>query len=90
VVGSVTVDQLPDPTLCTGYDAAQLRGHVLGWLAIFAAGFAGRAGQAPRASTDGYQVPADPAAEVRAAASTITQAVSRPAAPAFRARDRLR
>ena len=74
MVGSVTVDQLPDPTLCTGYDAAQLRGHVLGWLA----------------STDGYQVPADPAAEVRAAASTITQAVSRPAAPAFRARDRLR
>ncbi len=75
VVGGVTDDQLHDPTPCTEYNVAQLRGHVLGWLAIFAAGFADPAGQAPRASTDGYQVPADPAAEVRAAASTISQAI---------------
>ena len=75
VVGSVTDSQLHDPTPCTDYDVAQLREHVLGWLAIFAAGFADPAGQAPRASTDGYQVPADPATEVRAAASAITQAI---------------
>ncbi|HTT50244.1 MAG TPA: TIGR03086 family metal-binding protein [Streptosporangiaceae bacterium] len=75
VVGAISDDQRHDPTPCTEYDVGQLREHVLGWLAIFAAGFADPAGQAPRASTDGYQVPADPAAEVRAAASTLTQAV---------------
>ena len=75
VAGRVTDDQLHDPTPCTEYDVGQLREHVLGWLAIFAAGFADPGGQAPRASTDGYQVPADPAAEVRAAASTISQAI---------------
>jgi uncharacterized protein (TIGR03086 family) len=75
VVGGITDDQLHDPTPCTEYDVAQLREHVLGWLAIFAAGFADPAGQAPRASTDGYQVPADPAAGVRAASSTISQAI---------------
>lgn len=75
VAGGVTDDQLHDPTPCTGYDVGQLREHVLGWLTIFAAGFADPAGQAPRASTDGYQVPADPAAEVRAAGSTISQAI---------------
>ncbi len=75
VAGGVTDDQLHDPTPCTGYDVAQLREHVLGWLSIFAAGFADPAGQAPGVSTDGYQVPADPAAEVRAAARTITQAI---------------
>jgi len=75
VVGGITDDQLHDLTPCTEYDVAQLREHVLGWLTIFAAGFADPAGQAPRASTDGYQVPADPAAGVRAAASTISQAI---------------
>jgi uncharacterized protein (TIGR03086 family) len=75
VVGGITDDQLHDPTPCTDYDVAQLRQHVLGWLAIFAAGFADPAGQAPAASTDGYQLPADPAAEVCAAASTISQAI---------------
>ena len=80
VVGGITDDQLHDLTPCTEYDVAQLREHVLGWLAIFAAGFADPAGQAPRAGTDGYQVPADPAAGVRAAASTIGQAI-RPARP---------
>ena len=75
VAGAITGDQLHDPTPCTEYDVAQLREHALGWLAIFAAGFADPAGQAPRASTDGYQVSADPAAEVRAAASILTRAV---------------
>src|SRR5580658_11066982 len=75
VVGGVSDGQLHDPTPCTEYDVGQLREHVLGWLAIFAAGFADPAGQAPRASTDGYQLPADPGAEVRAAASTISQAI---------------
>ena len=75
VVGGIADDQLHDPTPCTEYDVAQLREHVLGWLAIFAAGFADPAGQAPQASTDGYQVPADPAAEVRAASAAITQAI---------------
>ena len=75
VVGGVTDDQLHDPTPCTEYDVGQLREHMLGWLTIFAAGFADPAGQAPLASTDGYQVPADPAAGVRAAASTISQAI---------------
>ena len=75
VVGGITDDQLHDLTPCTEYDVAQLREHVLGWLTIFAAGFADPAGQAPRASADGYQVPADPAAGVRTAASTISQAI---------------
>jgi len=75
VVGGITDGQLHDPTPCTDYDVTQLREHVLGWLTIFAAGFADPDGQAPRASTEGYTVPADPAAEVRAASGTITQAI---------------
>ena len=75
VAGGITDGQLHDPTPCTDYDVAQLREHVLGWLTIFAAGFADPDGQAPRASTEGYTVPADPAAEVRTAAGTITRAI---------------
>ena len=75
VVGGLTDAQLHDPTPCTDYDVAQLRDHVLGWLTIFADGFADPGGQAPRASLDGYQAPADPAAEVSAAAARMDQAL---------------
>jgi uncharacterized protein (TIGR03086 family) len=75
VVGGIRPEQLHDPTPCTEYDVAQLRGHVLGWLATFASGFADPGGQAPRDSPGGYQVPADPAAEVQAAAGILTGAL---------------
>jgi len=75
VVGGITSQQLHDPTPCAEYDVGQLRDHVLGWLTTFAAGFADSGGRAPRASLDGYQAPADPAAEVRAAAGTLDRAL---------------
>jgi uncharacterized protein (TIGR03086 family) len=75
VVGGITAGQLHDPTPCTDYDVAQLRDHVLGWLATFAAGFADPAGQAPRAGLEGYQAPADGAAAVREAASALRAAL---------------
>jgi Mycothiol maleylpyruvate isomerase N-terminal domain len=67
--------QLHDPTPCTEWDVEQLRDHVMGWLATFAAGFADPGGQAPRSSLDGYEPPADPVAEVRTATRTLTGAV---------------
>jgi uncharacterized protein (TIGR03086 family) len=75
VVGGITREQLHDQTPCTEYDVEQLRDHVLGWLTIFAAGFADRSGQAPRASLDGYKAPADAAAEVRTAADSLARAI---------------
>ncbi len=80
VVGGITPGQLAGPTPCTAFDVAQLRDHVVGWLETFAAGFADPAGQAPRASLDGYQPPADPAAAVQAAAATLTRALREGAA----------
>jgi uncharacterized protein (TIGR03086 family) len=75
VVGEITPQQLTGPTPCTEYDVAQLREHVVGWLATFAAGFADPRGQAPRENLEGYTMPADPAAEVRAAAGTLDRAL---------------
>jgi uncharacterized protein (TIGR03086 family) len=75
VVGGISHDQLHDPTPCTEYDVEQLRDHVLGWLTTFAAGFADPNGHAPQASPDGYQAPADAAAEVRTAADSLAHAI---------------
>jgi uncharacterized protein (TIGR03086 family) len=75
VLGGITAEQLHDPTPCTELDVEQLRDHVVGWLATFAAGFADPDGQAPRAGLDGYQAPADPAAAARAAARVIDTAI---------------
>jgi len=75
VTGGITPGQLHDPTPCAGYDVAQLREHIVGWLETFAAGFADPAGQAPRASLDGYQAPADAAGAVRSAAATLIHAL---------------
>jgi uncharacterized protein (TIGR03086 family) len=75
VVEAVKPGQLHHPTPCTDWDIAQLRDHMVGWLSTFAAGFADPDGQAPRASLDGYEPPTDPAAEVRAAARTLTGAI---------------
>ncbi|HEX6854261.1 MAG TPA: TIGR03086 family metal-binding protein [Streptosporangiaceae bacterium] len=75
VVAGVTEQQKNDPTPCSGYDVAQLTDHVTGWLSTFADGFADPAGQAPRASLDGYVPPPDPAAEVRRAAATMEKAL---------------
>src|SRR5579875_2655643 len=80
VVGNITPAQLHDPTPCSEFDVAQLRDHVVGWLATFAAGFADPDGRAPRASLDGYVPPQDPAAEVRAAAATMGRALAAGAA----------
>ena len=75
VVGGISDAQLASPTPCAGWDVAQLRDHVLGWLGTFAAGFADPDGQAPRASLDGYTAPDDAAGAVRAAAATLDAAI---------------
>ncbi|MGI8576983.1 MAG: TIGR03086 family metal-binding protein [Nocardioidaceae bacterium] len=75
VIGAITNDQLHTPTPCTEYDVGQLQDHVLGWLGNFAAGFADPNGQAPQATVEGQHAGVDPAAEVRAAAELLTQAI---------------
>lgn len=75
VVGGIAPGQLHDKTPCTDYDVAQLRDHTVGWLTIFADGFADPAGQAPRTSTDGYHTPDDAAGAVRDAAARLTNAL---------------
>lgn len=80
LIGNITHDQLRDPTPCTEYDVGELRDHVLGWLANFAAGFADPQGQAPQASVDGYHAPDDAAGTVRAAADQLDQALRNGAA----------
>jgi uncharacterized protein (TIGR03086 family) len=75
VVGGIADEQLHDPTPCTEFDVAQLRDHIVGWLATFADGFADSGGQAPRASLDGYQAPVDAAGEVSAAAARMAGAL---------------
>jgi uncharacterized protein (TIGR03086 family) len=75
VVGGIAPGQLHDKTPCTDYDVAQLRDHTVGWLTIFADGFADPAGQAPRTSTDGYTTPDDAAGAVRDAAGRLTSAL---------------
>jgi uncharacterized protein (TIGR03086 family) len=74
VVGGVQPERLHDPTPCTAYDVAQLRQHVLGWLTVFAGGFADPGGQAA-ANIDGYDVPDDQAGAVRRAADQVDRAV---------------
>jgi uncharacterized protein (TIGR03086 family) len=75
VVGSISGEQLHEPTPCTELDVGQLRTHILGWLTTFAAGFADPGGQAPLDRLDGYTVPADPAAEVRSASAAMAEAL---------------
>ena len=75
VVGRITGEQLHEPTPCTELDVGQLRGHILGWLTTFAAGFADPGGQAPLDRLDGYTVPADAAAEVRSASAAMAAAL---------------
>lgn len=75
VISAIAPGQLHDPTPCTEFDVGQLREHVVGWLETFAAGFADPDGRAPRASLDGYQIPADPAGAVRAAAGALIGAL---------------
>ncbi|MBV9355992.1 MAG: TIGR03086 family protein [Chloroflexi bacterium] len=75
VVGAIAPDQLQRPTPCSEWDVEQLRDHIVGWLTIFAAGFADPNGQAPRADLEGFKVSHDPAAEVRAAADTMDRAL---------------
>ena len=74
VVGGVSQEQVHDLTPCTAYDVAQLRQHVLGWLTVFAGGFADPDGLAA-AGIDGYDVPADAATAVRDAARQLDRAV---------------
>ncbi len=75
VVGSITPEQLHDPTPCMDFDVKQLRDHVVGWLATFAAGFADPNGQAPRADLSGYQAPSDAGTEVSTAADQLSRAL---------------
>jgi uncharacterized protein (TIGR03086 family) len=78
VVGSTAPAQLHAPTPCTRFDVAQLRHHVVGWLDLFAAGFADPRGQAPAGIEDDVhldQTPEEAAAAVRAAAERLDRAV---------------
>jgi uncharacterized protein (TIGR03086 family) len=75
VVGNIPPEQLHRPTPCTEWDVEQLRNHIVGWLTLFAAGFADPNGQAPRADVDSYMVSDDPAGEVRSAADTMERAL---------------
>jgi uncharacterized protein (TIGR03086 family) len=75
VVGAITADQLDNPTPCTEMDVRKLRDHVLGWLTVFAAGYADPEGKAPQENLDGYTAPADAAAEVTRAADLLTGAL---------------
>lgn len=75
VMDGISPDRLADPTPCTDYDVARLRNHVLGWLTTFAAGYADPGGQAPPLDLDTYAAPSDPAAQVRAAAAQLDDAL---------------
>src|SRR5215469_3535345 len=80
VVGNIPPEQLHRPTPCTEWDVTQLRNHTVGWLTLFAAGFADPKGQAPRVDVEGYTVADDPAAEGRSAADTMDDALRNGAA----------
>jgi uncharacterized protein (TIGR03086 family) len=80
VVGGVRPAQLHDPTPCTDWDVEQLRAHIIGWLSIFAAGFADPHGQAPRADIAGFVVSDDAVGEVRRTADMLDQALRQGAA----------
>ena len=80
VAGAVTPAQLSAPTPCSAWDVEQLRNHVVGWLTVFAAGFADPHGQAPRADIEGFAVSDDAAGEVRGAADTLDRALRHGAA----------
>jgi uncharacterized protein (TIGR03086 family) len=75
LAAGVTQAQRHAPTPCADYDVTELLDHVTGWLTTFADGFADPDGQAPRASLDGYTSPADAAAEIRRAATTMEKAL---------------
>ncbi|MGH3095566.1 MAG: TIGR03086 family metal-binding protein [Streptosporangiales bacterium] len=75
VLDGTTPERSHDPTPCSEFDVAMLRGHIVGWLTTFAAGFADPEGNAPRASLDGYRAPDYAAGAVREAAAELDAAV---------------
>jgi uncharacterized protein (TIGR03086 family) len=75
LVETTPPDQRSRPTPCSEYDVQDLLTHIVGWLTTFAAGYADPEGQAPRSDLDGYTVPADAGAEVRAAAHQLEKAL---------------
>ncbi|HET9187454.1 MAG TPA: TIGR03086 family metal-binding protein [Acidothermaceae bacterium] len=79
VVAQIKPDQLDDATPCTEFDVAALQRHVLGWLTTFADGFAAPDGRTS-SGIDDYELPDNPAAAVRVAASRLTSAVREGAA----------
>lgn len=74
VVAQTKPDQLHNATPCADFDVAALERHVLGWLTTFADGYAASDGRTS-SGIDDYELPADPAAAVRDAASRMTKAV---------------
>jgi uncharacterized protein (TIGR03086 family) len=76
VVDGVREENRHAPTPCTEFDVATLTEHVVGWLETFSAGYADPEGRAPRADLSGYEAPADPAAAVRAATTTLDAALA--------------
>jgi len=75
VVGGIGAERLHDPTPCSQWDVEQLRDHVLGWLATFAAGFADPQGRAPRADIEGYRAPEEAARAVRRDADLLARSI---------------
>jgi uncharacterized protein (TIGR03086 family) len=79
VVEATTPDQRALPTPCTEFTVQQLLDHIVGWLTVFAAGYADPEGRAP-ADTGGRTAGEDAAAEVRTAAEQIDKALREGAA----------
>jgi uncharacterized protein (TIGR03086 family) len=74
LLGRIEAGQLHAPTPCAQMDVEQLRDHVLGWLQVFADGYADPDGQADP-DLSGFRPPADVEAAARAAADTLDGAL---------------
>jgi uncharacterized protein (TIGR03086 family) len=74
VAGAIAPDQLRDPTPNAERDVDALRGHTVGWLTAFAAGYADPDGTVPLHETETIPV-TDAAAQIHLAAARLDVAV---------------
>lgn len=73
VLAAIDDDQVNDPTPCTEFDVAALRGHVVGWLTAFTDGYAAADGLCSDA--EAVTVSGNGAAQVTALADRMAQAL---------------
>ncbi len=74
LLDGLTDDRLGDPTPCTEFTVADLRGHVVGWATAFGAGFTDPGGQAPDAAA--VEVEGTGADQLRRAGDAIATGVA--------------